>query len=120
MAEIKDERQYDVLIERIEELLPLVSNETPEDDRNLVELDIIADLVEEYEQKYYPVRMPTLPEIIKDEMAERGISQKELAELLGVSPSRISEYLTGKAEPTLKVARLMHKKLDIDPDFILG
>ena len=120
MAEIKDERQYDVLIERIEELLPLISNETPADDRNLVELDIISDLVEEYEEKYYPVEMPTLAEIIKDEMAERGISQKELAELLGVSPSRISEYMTGKAEPTLKVARLMNQKLDIDSDFILG
>ena len=120
MAEIKDERQYDVLIERIEELLPLISNETPADDRNLVELDIISDLVEEYEEKYYPVEMPTLAEIIKDEMAERGISQKELAELLGVSPSRISEYMTGKAEPTLKVARLLNQKLDIDADFILG
>ena len=120
MAEIKDERQYDVLIERIEELLPLISNKTPADDRNLVELDIISNLVEEYEEKYYPVEMPTLAEIIKDEMAERGISQKELAELLGVSPSRISEYMTGKAEPTLKVARLLNQKLDIDADFILG
>ena len=55
MAEIKDERQYDVLIERIEELLPLISNKTPADDRNLVELDIISNLVEEYEEKYYPV-----------------------------------------------------------------
>ena len=120
MADIKDERQYDVLIERIEELLPLVSNETPADDRNLVELDIISDLVEEYEEKHYPIEMPTLAEIIKDEMAERGITQKELAELLGVSPSRISEYMTGKSEPTLKVARLLNQKLDIDADFILG
>jgi HTH-type transcriptional regulator/antitoxin HigA len=120
MAEIKDERQYDVMIERIEELLPLVSNETPSDDRNLVELDIISELVAEYEEKYYPIEMPTLAEIIKDEMDERGISQKQLAEMLGVSPSRISEYMTGKAEPTLKIARLLHQKLDIDPDFILG
>ncbi len=120
MAEIKDERQYDVLIERIEELLPLVSNETPADDRNLVELDIISDLLEEYEEKHYPVKIPTLAEIIKDEMEERGITQKQLAEMLGVSPSRISEYMNGKAEPTLKVARLLHQKLDIDPDFLLG
>jgi len=120
MAEIKSERQYEVLLQRIEELLPLVSNETPELDRNLVELDIISDLVEEYEEKYYPVPMPTLSEIIRYEMAERGITQKELAEMLGVSPSRISEYMTGKAEPTLKVARLLRDKLDIDADFLLG
>jgi HTH-type transcriptional regulator/antitoxin HigA len=120
MAEINNERQYNVLIERIEELLPLVNNETPPDDRYLVELDIISNMVEEYEEKYYPVEMPTLAEIIKDEMSERGLTQKQLAELLGVSPSRISEYMTGKAEPTLKVARLLNKKLDIDADFILG
>ena len=53
-------------------------------------------------------------------MDERGITQKQLAEMLSVSPSRISEYMNGKAEPTLKVARLLHQKVDIDPDFILG
>ena len=53
--------------------------------------------VEEYEEKYYPVPMPTLSEIIRYEMAERSITQKELSEMLGVSPSRVSEYTTGKA-----------------------
>jgi HTH-type transcriptional regulator/antitoxin HigA len=120
MAEINSEREYNVIIERIEELLPHVSNETPADDRYLVELDIISNLVEEYEDKYYPIEMPTLAEIIKDEMDERGITQKQLAELIGISPSRVSEYLNGKAEPTLRVARLLRDKLDIDADFLLG
>jgi HTH-type transcriptional regulator/antitoxin HigA len=120
MAELENERQYEVMLERIEELLPLVSNETPLDDRNLTELVVISNLVEEYEEKYYPVPMPTLSEIIRYEMAERGITQKELAEMLGVSPSRVSEYMNGKAEPTLKVARILNKKLDIDADFLLG
>ena len=120
MAELTTENQYEVLLERIEELLPLISNETPASDRNLVELDIISDMVEEYEEKHYPVYIPTLPEVIRLRMAEMGLSQKALAELLGVSPSRISEYMTGKAEPTLKVARLLNQKLDIDADFILG
>jgi len=120
MAELENEKQYEVMLERIEELLPLVSNETPINDRNMIELVVISNLVEEYEEKYYPVQMPTLAEIIKDEMEERGITQKQLAELLGVSPSRISEYMTGKSEPTLKVARLLNQKLDIDAEFILG
>lgn len=120
MAELENERQYEVMIQRIEELLPLVSNETPPDDRNMTELVVISNLVEEYEEKYYPVPMPTLSEIIRYEMAERGITQKELAEMLGVSPSRVSEYMTGKSEPTLRVARLLREKLDIDADFLLG
>jgi len=120
MTVIKTEEQYEVLMQRIEELLPLVTIETTTTDRNLIELEIISNLVEEYEEKHYTVEMPKLPEIIRYEMAERGITQKELAELLGVSPSRISEYMNGKAEPTLKVARLLNQKLDIDADFILG
>ena len=120
MAEINNESQYEALIQRIEELLMVVSNETPITDRNYIELDVISNLVEEYEEKYYPVKMPTLPEVIREEMTERGLSQKELAELLGVSPPRISEYMNGKSEPTLKVARLLHRKLDIDPDILLS
>jgi len=120
MAELKNELQYEAMIQRIEELLKAVSNLTPVTDRYYIELDVISDLVEEYEEKYYPVTIPSLPEVIKDEMAARGISQKEVAELLGVSPPRISEYMTGKSEPTLKVARLMYQKLDIDPEILLS
>jgi HTH-type transcriptional regulator / antitoxin HigA len=119
MAELKIESQYEAMIQRIEELLKVVSNVTPVTDRYYIELDVISDLVGEYEEKYYPVTIPSLPEVIKDEMAERGISQKELAELLGVSPPRISEYMNGKSKPTLKVARLMYQKLDIDPEILL-
>jgi HTH-type transcriptional regulator/antitoxin HigA len=119
MAEIKSESQYEAIMGRIEELLTKVSNDTPVTDRDYLELDVISHLVEEYEEKHYPVEIPTLPEIIRHEMAERGITQKELAALLNVSPSRISEYMTGKSEPTLKVARLLHQKLDIDAELLL-
>jgi HTH-type transcriptional regulator/antitoxin HigA len=119
MVEIENELQYEAMIERIEELLKVVTNDTPVTDRHFLELDVISNLVEAYEDKHYPIQLPTLAEVIKDEMNERGLSQKQLAEILGVSPSRISEYMTGKAEPTLKVARLLHQKLDIDADFIL-
>jgi HTH-type transcriptional regulator/antitoxin HigA len=53
-------------------------------------------------------------------MYERALNQKRLSELLGVSTSRISEYLTGKSEPPLKIAREICRKLDIDPVIVLG
>jgi HTH-type transcriptional regulator/antitoxin HigA len=53
-------------------------------------------------------------------MYERGLNQKRLSELLGVSTSRVSEYLTGKSEPPLKTARDISQKLDIDPMIVLG
>lgn len=120
MAKIKTEIQYTKALERIEELLPKVDNETSEYSKDFVELDLLSDLVAEYEETYYPIQKPTLPEIIRLRMAELNITQKKLAEILNVSPSRISEYLNGNSEPTLKIARLLKKELNIDADIILG
>ena len=120
MVEIKNEIQYERIIERIEELLKLVDNDTPLTDKNMVELELLSLLVVDYEEKNYPIEPPTLIEMVQERMSEMKLSQKEVAELLGISPPRISEYLNGKSEPTLKVARLMHQKLDIDAEILLG
>lgn len=114
------EKQYKVACERIEELLKIVGNETSENDKNFIELDFLSDVVADYEEKYFPIETPSLQDIIKLRMYEMGISQVKLSEILNVSPSRVSEYLTGKSEPTLKVAREISKKLKIDASVVLG
>ena len=58
MAKIKTEKQYKAACMRIEELLKVVSNETPADDQNYLELDLIADLVADYEEEHFPVKAP--------------------------------------------------------------
>lgn len=120
MARIKNETAYKSVMERIEELLPLVGENTPADDRNLVELDLLSELAEEYEEEHYPVAYPSLPDIIRLRMAEIGINQARLSELLGVSLSRVSDYLTGRCEPTLRVSRKISRKLGIDANIVLG
>ncbi len=120
MAKIQNETAYKVAMERIEELLPLVTDDTPSTDKNLVELDLLSGLVDEYENEHYPIKTPSLIDVLKLRMYEMGINQAKLSELLGVSPSRISDYLTGKCEPTLKVARDMSLKLNIDANIVLG
>ena len=120
MGAIKNKVQYDATCKRIEELLKVVGNDTPESDKDFIELDLLSDLVADYEEKYYPVQAPSLVEVIKLRMFEMGLSQKKLSVLLNVSPSRISEYLNGKSEPTLKVAREISKKLNIDAHLVLG
>ena len=120
MTKIKDKAEYEVLKERIEELLFTVDNETPEYDKKLIELNLISNLVADYEEEYFPVKAPRLVDVIKLRMYEMNLTQLKLSELLGVSPSRISEYLSGKNEPTLKVAREISKKLNIDASIVLG
>jgi len=120
MTKIENERQYIASSERIEELLPLVKEDTPLYDKNLVELELLSNLVADYDEAHFPIKTPTLPEVLKLKMYERELTQAKLSEIIGVSPSRVSEYLTGKSEPTLKVAREICVKLDISPRIILG
>lgn len=120
MGSIKSKLQYEATCERIEELLQFVDNNTPSDDKNFIELDLLSDLVADYEETHSPIEAPTLVDVIKLRMYEMGLSQVKLSELLNVSPSRVSEYLNGKSEPTLKVARQISKKLNIDANLVLG
>lgn len=120
MAKIQNETAYKAAMERIEELLPLVDDNTPLNDKNLIELDLLSELVADYEDEHYPVKSPSLVDVIKLRMYEMGLNQIKLSELLGVSPSRVSDYLTGRCEPTLKVAREISRKLNIDADIVLG
>ncbi|MFO7932981.1 MAG: helix-turn-helix transcriptional regulator [Bacteroidales bacterium] len=67
----------------------------------MVELELLSLLVSEYEEKHFPIEPPTLVEMIRERMSEMKLSQKDLADLLEVSPPRISEYLNGKSEPPM-------------------
>ncbi len=120
MTKIQNETAYKAAMERIEELLPLVDDNTPTSDKNLIELDLLSSLVSEYEDEHYPIRQPSLVDVIKLRMYEMGLNQSKLSELLGVSPSRVSDYLTGRSEPTLNVARKISKTLNIDANVVLG
>lgn len=117
---IQTEKEYKAITERIEEILQNSDNIENQDAKGYIELNILSDLVADYEEENYPVTKPSLREVIKLRMAELGLNQKLLSELLGVSTSRISEYLTGKSEPTLKVARTISQKLSIEPSIVLG
>ena len=114
MAQIKTEKQYKAACNRINELLKIVGNDTPADDKNMLELDLISDLVAD------PVAAPTLADTIKLRMYEMGLTQSKLAEMLGLSAARLSEIITGKGEPSLKTGREISRKLNIDPAIVLG
>jgi len=119
MAAIKTEIEYDAICARIEELLAITSNNTPKEHKDNIELNLLSEMATVYEEEFYPVKTPTLSEILSLKMGELQLDQKSLAKMIGVSPPRISEFIKGK-NPTFKIAREMVKKLDIDPSIVLG
>lgn len=119
MAKITKE-QYEFALARIEELLPLVDDNTPANDRNAIELTMKSDVVIDYEKEHFPISKPTVAQLIQLSLEEKNMSQKQLAQEIGVSQSRISDYVSGRAEPTLKIARLLCMTLGITPAAMLG
>ncbi|MCL3854415.1 helix-turn-helix domain-containing protein [Parabacteroides sp. GYB001] len=120
MTKIENQAQYEWAVKRVEELLPLVDDNTPLNDPNSIELEFLSNLVADYSEEHYALGEPTLVDVLKLRMYEMGLNQKSLSKLIGVSPSRLSDYISGKCEPTLKVAREINRKLNIDANIILG
>ena len=52
-------------------------------------------------------------ELIKDELKERNMTQKELSELTGIKPSVLSETINGKRSVSLSVAMALEKAMGI-------
>ena len=120
MTKIENQAQYEWAVKWVEELLPLVDDNTPLNDPNSIELELLSNLVADYSEEHYALGEPTLVDVLKLRMYEMGLNQKSLSKLIGVSPSRLSDYISGKCEPTLKVAREINRKLNIDANIILG
>lgn len=113
------ELQYRYALERIERLLPQVTDETPSDDPLALELAIVSEVVASYEEEHYPLDTLTIGEIIAYALKEEGKTQRELAEELGISTSRVSDFVNGRGEPSLKLAGGICKSLKIDPAILL-
>ena len=59
-------------------------------------------------------------ELIKDEIRSRGITQKQLSELSGISPSILSETIKGKRSISLNMAFGLEKSLGIPAELWLN
>ena len=57
--------QYEFALARVEELLPLVDDNIPANDKNAVELSVMSDIVIAYEKEHYPIEKPTVAELIE-------------------------------------------------------
>jgi HTH-type transcriptional regulator/antitoxin HigA len=119
MSKISKE-QYVFALERIEELLPMVDDSLPANDRKAVELTVMSDIIIAYEKEHYPIDKPTVSELIELYLNEKNMTQRQLAREIGVSPSRVNDYISGRSEPTLKIARSICRVLSISPVSMLG
>ena len=96
---IHSEADYIESLTRIEALMDAKPG-APEGD----ELDILATLVEAYEENHYPIESPDPIEFIKNVMEFRGVDQSGFARILNSRP-RASEILNRRRQLTLNQIR---------------
>ena len=110
---IKTEEDYNLALSRIEELMGAKAG-TPEAE----ELELLATLVEIYEDKHHPMDLPDPFEAIKFRMEQLGLNQQKLVPFIG-SKSKVSEVLNRKRPLTLAMVRALQKGLGIPSEVLL-
>lgn len=120
MTTIHNKEQYEWAVKRVEQLLPLVDDNMDKSDPNMIELELLSNMVADYSEEHFSIGEPTLGDILKLRMEELGLSLTNTAKLIGVTPSKLQEYLSGTKEPTLRVGRNICKQLGVDADIVLG
>ncbi len=62
----------------------------------------------------------TFPEILQEILKYENCTQTDLAKIINVKPSQISEWLKGKANPGYETLKNMSLALNISTDYLLG
>ena len=107
MKPVKTKKDYNMALKRLEIIFDARPG-TKEGD----ELDILAMLIEKYEEEHFPIDAPDPIEAIKFRMEQMGYKQKDLAKIIGYK-GRVSEILNRKRKLTLEMIRSLHDKLNI-------
>lgn len=111
---IKTNEQYEEALARLDHIFHAEPG-TPEGD----EAELLALLIEDYEETHYPIEAPDPIEAIKIRMEELNLKQVDLAEAFG-SRSRTSEVLNRKRKLTLDMVRRLSSALHLPADVLIG
>ncbi len=110
---IKSENEYRQALSRIEVIFDSAIGTNESD-----EADILALMIDDYEQKNYSIEAPDPIEAIKIRMEEMGLKQKDLVHVIG-GKNRVSEILHKKRKLTLEMIRNLIDKLNLSADTLL-
>ncbi len=110
---IKTELQYDEALHRLDVIFD-ASPDTEEGN----EAEILLLLIEDYEDRYYPIETPDPIEAIKIRMEEKNLNQKDLIRVIG-GKSRVSEVFNRKRKLTVDMIRELGRVLDISASVLV-
>ncbi len=119
---IRTVEDHEAALDRLHELMVTLSPEEGQiedaDHLDRLELEILADLIEVYEDKHFPVGRPSVVGAIEFHMDQQDMTPRDLIPIIG-SRAKVSEVLAGKRDVTMSMARALHRHLGIPAEVLL-
>lgn len=104
---LKTKKEYLKSLERFEEIFQTRPGSAESD-----EADVLALLIKDYENKHYVIDAPSPIEAIKYRMEQQGLTNKDLAQILGFK-SRVSDIFKKNRKLNLGMVRKLYYELHI-------
>ena len=112
---LRSEADYDMALAEIERFFDIEPKPgTPATDR----FDLLALLIEDYENKRWPIEPPDPIEAIRWRMETAGYTQADLGRLIG-SRQRASDILSRKRRLTMRMAWTLHREWGIPAEALI-
>ena|ERR1700743_548678 len=104
---IKNQTDYEDSLMRFEQIFQAKPG-TPESD----EADVLSLLIKEYEDRHFVIEAPSPIDAIKYRMEQQGLTNKDLAKILGYK-SRVSDIFKKNRKLNLGMVRKLYTALHI-------
>lgn len=110
---IRTEADYEAALAEAERLWGAKSG-TPDGDR----LDVLATLIEVYEEKQHPMDPPDPIEAIRFRMEQQGLTRRDLEPMIGPR-NRVADVLNRKRGLSIDMIRQLHDRLGISAEVLI-
>ncbi|MDO5523652.1 MAG: transcriptional regulator [Bacteroidia bacterium] len=110
---IKNEEEYKLVLERFDLLFDAPKGTSESD-----EADLLALIIEEYENKHYPVESPDPIAAIRIRMEEMNLKQVDLVDEIG-GKNRVSEILNRRRKLNVDMIRKLTRRLNLSASLLI-
>lgn len=112
---LKTNAEHQLALDELERLIDL---DPDSGEKEADRLELLALLIEDYEEKHFPIDLPDPIDALEFVMDQHGFTQKDLIPFIG-SRSKVSEVLSGKRPLSISMIRALHKGLNIPPEILI-
>ena len=113
---LRNDAEYEAAIAEVEALLESedLAPGTPDYER----LEFLSVLVEEYEDKEFPVDRANPQAIVDFMLEQKGMSRSDIIDVMG-GKSRVSEFFSEKRDLSINQVRALREVLGIPADLLI-